>query len=169
MLLPLVALAGLALLGGALNLPFADRLHVLGHWLEPVIVGEHQLPGAATKWVLGLVAIVGALTGLFLAYRVYQERRVDRAKVELPVFAHAWYIDETYARVAGGPGEAAFQGVADFDATVVDGAVEGVARGTRGLGTLLRPLQSGLIRSYALGVAFGAVLLLTFVVVRMNV
>ncbi len=84
------------------------------------------------------------------------------------MLAHAWYIDETYAKVAGGPGEAGFQGIADFDGTIIDGAVNGVGAGALGLGGRLRGLQNGLIRSYALGIGIGAVLLLAFIVTRMN-
>ena len=51
---------------------------------------------------------------------------------------------------------------------VVDGAVDGVATGWRALGSKLRLTQPGFVRSYALGVGFGAVLLLAFIVTRMN-
>src|SRR5688572_2846709 len=37
MTLPLVVLAGLAVVAGALNLPFTDDLKVLEHWLHPVV------------------------------------------------------------------------------------------------------------------------------------
>ena len=84
------------------------------------------------------------------------------------MFAHGWYIDETYARFVGGPGEAGFQGVADADGTIIDGAVNGVGVATVGLGTKLRPVQSGLVRSYALGISVGGALLLAFIVTRMN-
>jgi NADH-quinone oxidoreductase subunit L len=71
--------------------------------------------------------------------------------------------------VVAGPGEAAFQGVADFDAEVVDGAVDGVGSVVQELGRGLRPLQSGVVRSYALFLAGGTVALLVFVVLRMSV
>jgi len=168
MTIPLMVLAGLAVLGGLLNLPFNRRVENLAVWLDPVISGESELPGGATLWILAILATSGAVLGLFVAYRVYQQHRGDPAKIEQPVLAHAWYIDDAYASVVGGPGEAAFQGVADFDHVVVDGAVREVGAGTKGLADRLRPLQSGLVRTYALGVAVGAGLLLAFVVTRMN-
>jgi NADH-quinone oxidoreductase subunit L len=58
--------------------------------------------------------------------------------------------------------------VADFDSSFVDGAVNGVGSAALGLGGRLRVLQSGLVRSYALGLGVGAVLLLAFVITRMN-
>ena len=113
-------------------------------------------------------AISMAAVGIWFGYWVYSRRKIDAAKIEQPVLAHAWYIDETYAKVAGGPGEATFQGISDFDGTVVDGVVNGVGAGTVGLGQRLRGLQNGLIRSYALGIGVGAVLLLAYIVTRMN-
>jgi NADH-quinone oxidoreductase subunit L len=168
MTLPLVVLAGLAVVAGAINLPFADSLKRLEHWLHPVIVSEHHLPGAPTLWTLAIIAIVVAAGGIFFGVQVYLKRRVDASKLEPAVLANAWYIDETYAKVAGGPGEAAFQGVSDVDAKVVDGAVNGVGGLWMFLGSKLRVLQSGLIRSYALGIGVGAALLLAFIVTRMN-
>jgi NADH-quinone oxidoreductase subunit L len=168
MMAPLVVLSVFAAFSGVLNLPFADKLHVLEQWVEPVISGEHELPAAGVQWVLAIISIIGAATGVFFAYRVYQQRKVDAAKLERPVLANAWYIDATYADVVGGPGEAAFQGIADFDHDVVDAAVVGVGTGTGGLAKRLRPLQSGFVRSYAFGIGLGAVALVAFAVVRMS-
>jgi NADH-quinone oxidoreductase subunit L len=168
MTLPLVVLAGLALLGGVLNLPFSHDLEYLKNFIEPVISGEHELPEAGVLVVLAALAIAGAVVGILFAYRVYQQHKVDPATIEQPVFAHAWYIDETYAKVVGGPGEAAFQGVADFDAEVIDGAVKGVAGGTEKVSRLVKPAQTGLVRTYATGVAIGTVLLAAFVIMRMS-
>ena len=168
MLFPLVVLASLALVGGLLNLPFSHQLHFLKEWIAPEVVGEHELPGASMLWMLAALAIFGAVTGIFFAYRVYQQHRGNTEAIEQPVFAHAWYIDDTYAKVVGGPGEAAFQGVADFDTTVIDGAVNGIAAGTDKAAGFIKPVQSGLVRTYAAGVAVGTVLLAVFVITRMG-
>ncbi len=168
MTIPLVVLASLALIGGLLNLPFGHRFEVLAVWLEPVIRGQEELPDGAMLVVLAVLATLGAVLGILVAYRVYQQHRGDPSKLERPVLAHAWYIDESYAAVVGGPGEAAFQGIADFDAEAVDGAVRGVAAGTKEASEALRPVQSGLVRTYALGVAVGAILLVAFVITRMS-
>jgi len=168
MTIPLVVLAVLSVVGGALNLPFADGLKRLEHWLAPTIVEEHHLPGAGTLWVLAIIAVVVAIAGIWFAAQVYLRRRVEASRLEPPVLANGWYIDAAYARLVDGPGRAAFQGTADFDARVVDGAVNGIASGWRLLGSKLRLAQPGFVRSYALGVGVGAVLLLAFIVTRMN-
>jgi NADH-quinone oxidoreductase subunit L len=166
---PLVVLAGLAVVAGFINLPFSKQFHRLEAWLYPVIVYENPLPKSGPV-LFGLAsgAFTMAVVGIGCAYLVYQRKKVEVSAIEKPVLAHAWYIDETYAKVIGGPGEAAFQGVADFDGKVVDGAVNGIGAGVLGLGGRLRGLQSGLTRSYALGIGIGAALLLGYIVTRMN-
>ncbi|NLA36743.1 MAG: NADH-quinone oxidoreductase subunit L [Actinobacteria bacterium] len=168
MLAPLVVLAGLSAIAGLMNLPFSDKFKVLEHWLRPVIVYEHHLPSAPVLWGLASGAVTTAAVGIFLGWTVYSRRRFDAAKIEKPVLANAWYIDDAYAKVIGGPGEAGFQGVADVDANIVDGAVNGVAAGTAGLGEKLRGVQTGFVRSYAVGISIGAAALLAFIVTRMN-
>jgi len=68
----------------------------------------------------------------------------------------------------GGPGRKSFDLVAWFDATFVDGAVNGVGRIVRDSGGQLRRLQSGLVRSYAAMVAIGAIALLVWFLSRAN-
>src|SRR3546814_18971028 len=67
-----------------------------------------------------------------------------------------------------GPGRAGFQATADFDRTVVDGAVNGVAGLVRGGGRGMRVLQSGYVRSYALGIGVGVVALLAYFLTRVT-
>jgi NADH-quinone oxidoreductase subunit L len=42
MLVPLIVLAVLSIVGGAMQLPFSKNLHFLEHWLEPVIEGAER-------------------------------------------------------------------------------------------------------------------------------
>src|SRR3546814_19929874 len=70
MTLPLVALAGLALVGGGIQLPFASDLHFLEEWLHPVL-GEHEAHiDVATGTTVGLphLAVVARLTGTSAAH-----------------------------------------------------------------------------------------------------
>jgi NADH-quinone oxidoreductase subunit L len=167
MTVPLVLLAGLAIVGGALNLPFTRGTELLARWLEPV-VGEADLPHGATLWTLVVIAVVIAVVGILAGLGVYVQHRLEPEVVEQDVFAHGWYIDETYAAVAGGPGRRAFDAMAWFDRNIIDGAVNGVAFLVGEGGALLRRFQSGRVRGYALGMACGAVLLLGYVAVRMG-
>ena len=54
MTLPLVVLAGLAIVGGGLNLPFTDDLNFLEHWLEPVLERNERVIDVATGTKVGL-------------------------------------------------------------------------------------------------------------------
>ncbi|MCH9050045.1 MAG: NADH-quinone oxidoreductase subunit L, partial [Proteobacteria bacterium] len=53
-----------------------------------------------------------------------------------------------------------------FDLQVIDGMVNGVAWVTGALGMMIRPLQTGLVRNYALYLLLGAVLFIVFTLVR---
>ena len=166
MTVPLVVLAGLAVVAGALNLPFTDTFQRLEHWLHPVVGANERIldVSTATKVGLALVAVVTALVGIALAYAVYLRRRI-RA-VEPKVLAEAWYYDRTITDFVGGPGEAGFEAVAAFDQTVIDGAVNGIAGAVGGGGRGLRVLQTGFVRTYALGIGVGVVALLVYFLSR---
>ena len=171
MLLPLVALAGLALAAGVLNLPFGHEVEFLGRWLEPVFAGSHAGPlgyAGGTKWILGGVAILAAAGGIWAAVAVYVRRRVPAERVERQLFADAWGYDGAIGDFVGGPGRRLFEAATRFDAGVVDGAVNKVGALVRQTGERLRSLQSGLVRRYALGMAAGAVALLAYFAARVG-
>ncbi|MCY3635275.1 MAG: NADH-quinone oxidoreductase subunit L [bacterium] len=168
MTVPLVVLAGLAIVAGVFNLPFTSDVHFLGNWLKPSLFGNYgHLPfGGGTQWVLALVAIVGSLGGVSAGAAVYIRRRIDPARIEHPFLARAWRIDEIVTNFMGGPGRRAFERTTQFDEQVVDGAVNATGTLIRRGGTKLRVSQSGLVRSYALGIAIGAVALLAWFISR---
>ena len=169
MTLPLVVLAAGAALAGVMNLPFSKDLHFLGHWLEPSLYQNeaHLTSGAAAKWALAVVAVIGGAAGIAAAIRVYLRGAADLVRrVELPLFARGWFIDESIAKFMGGPGRRSFEALVAFDTTVVDGTVNGVGRCIRQGGNALRRVQSGFVRFYALMVATGAAALLAWFLTR---
>ncbi len=159
MTVPLVALAGAATVAGGLNLPFTKDLHFLEHWLETSLFGNEAklLVGTSTKWGLAVVAIVCALAAIYAAFSVYLRGKVDPGTIEKTPFARAWYVDETYARIAGGPGYKGFDMAALFDRTVIDGVVNGIASAVRSAAQAMRGLQTGYVRNSALGIVMGSV------------
>src|SRR3546814_2645474 len=84
MTVPLVVLAGLAIVGGGLNLPFTGDLHFLGRWLEPVLMGNeaHIDVATGTKVALAVIAIVAAVGGIVLAAAVYLKHRIKPIRSE---------------------------------------------------------------------------------------
>jgi NADH-quinone oxidoreductase subunit L len=168
MTVPLVVLAGLAIVGGGLNLPFTKDLHFLEHWLEPSLFGNeaHIDVATATKVGLALLATLAGLVGIALAVRVYVQKRMK--PVEPQILADGWRYDRSISAFMGGPGQQAFEATATFDRTVIDGAVNGVAGLVRGSGRGLRVLQTGYVRSYALGLAVGVVVVLAYFISRVG-
>ena len=168
MLLPLVLLAGLATVAGVINLPFVKATHFLEKWLEPSFYDNEATLGFAggTKWVLAGMAIVAGLVGIWIAVQFYLKKAAPSKAVELDIFARAWRYDETITKVAGGPGRRAFNEVARFDRRFVDGAVNGVGSLVQAGANWLRQSQTGKVRSYALGIAVGAVILLVYFIAR---
>src|SRR6201999_2713805 len=100
---------------------FTHGTQLLDNWLEPV-VGHFDGAHGGTLWALVVIAVVIALVGILAGIGVYAQHRVPADEIEQPVFAHGWYIDETYAAVAGGPGRRAFEALAWFDKNIIDGA-----------------------------------------------
>ena len=168
MLLPLMALALLATVAGVINLPFVKSTHFLEKWLEPSLYHNEATLGFAggTKWVLAGVAIVAGLVGIWIAVQFYLKKAAPTRLVEPDIFARAWRYDETITKIAGGPGRRAFDKVALFDKRVVDGAVNGVGSLVQTGANWLRQSQTGKVRSYALGIAAGAVILLVYFIAR---
>ncbi len=168
MWLPLVALAGLGVVGGVLNLPFTGSTKRLEHWLEPSLFGNEQLitETTATKWVLAIVAIVAGAVGIVVAFVVYVKKRVDASTIEQPILAEGWGYDLAVSDFMGGPGRKGFEGVTWFDRRIIDGAVNGAAGLVRSGGSLLGRLQTGFVRSSAAGIGLGAVALLAYFLSR---
>jgi NADH-quinone oxidoreductase subunit L len=168
MVTPLVILAGLSIVGGAMQLPFSKSTHFLEHWLEPVVHhSEVSISGTwaySNKWLLLALAILIAVSGVVAAIAVYAKGKFK--VIEPKILADAWRYDSAVSAIVGGPGRAAFGGVAAFDAKIVDGAVNGIGTEVRTASGLLRKIQSGLVRSYAFVIGLGAVVVLAWFLLR---
>jgi NADH-quinone oxidoreductase subunit L len=168
MTLPLIVLAIGATVAGLLNLPFPKSFHFLETWLEPVFEGtatELDL-SSSTIVILLLVGALVALTGVAIAFAVFIQHRIEARRVEPALLQNGWYIDSSISAFMGGPGEEGFEATAAFDRGLIDGGVNGVGRLTRWGSAQLRLLQTGYVRTYALMVAVGSVLLLAFFLSR---
>jgi NADH-quinone oxidoreductase subunit L len=174
MWIPLVALAAVAALGGLINVPKLFGIpggvsYKLEEWLHPVIeFGEADITGTwayDNKYILVAIAVAAALIGITLAWLVYERKRIKPWEPSL--FANAWYYDWAISWFMGKPGRDGFQAVTDFDAKIVDGAVNGVGVAVKATATEARKGQTGYVRQYAGIIGIGVVLLLGwFVVIR---
>ena len=143
MTVPLVVLAGAAIVAGVMNLPFSDDLHFLEKWLEPTLYGnKHKLGlSGGELWILAIIAVVIGAVGIAAAVAIYLQKRIPAEKVELPILAQGWRYDEAVSDFMGGPGRKGFDLVAWFDATIVDGIVNGTGRLVRTAGGGLEPCR----------------------------
>jgi NADH-quinone oxidoreductase subunit L len=168
MLFPLVVLAVLSVIGGAMQLPFSKNLHFLEHWLAPVVEESeadiHKTWAYENKYVLLVIAILIAATGIAAAFAVYAKKKAKA--IEPRVLEQAWFYDAGAAKLIGGPGRAAFNAVAWADTHIVDGAVNGTATLVRNVAGQVRKSQSGFTRLYAALMAVGAVALLAWFIYR---
>ncbi|MGZ6999140.1 MAG: NADH-quinone oxidoreductase subunit L [Acidimicrobiia bacterium] len=179
MVFPVVMLAALAVVGGLLDLPWT-RLEVLTHFLEPVFRAVKDAPEPSSFLAaagLDLLAVAVAGVGIVVAFALYRRGLEDPAVDPLDerlgplgrLFGHAWYYDEGIAAAVGGPIRRGAQWLADvFDQKIIDGAVNGVARGFGSAGTQLRKVQTGLVRQYALAIALGTAALILWALIRMG-
>lgn len=168
MTVPLVVLAFFSVVAGFLNIPFGS-LHFLEDWLEPSFVlsdpATLDVTTVQTIVELAIGATVG-IVGCLLGYALWRGSRPEQKRAELPFFGNAWYYDLTITRIMGGPGRIAADALAWFDRTVIDGAINGIGVVTVESGSVLRRMQSGYLRRYALALALGSAALLIFIATR---
>ena len=168
MLTPLVVLAGLSVVGGAMQLPFGKKFNFLERWLAPVVEESEAHIGETwayqNKYLLLVVAIVVAVVGIAASIAVYAKSWVK--PIEPKVLEQAWYYDNAASRLIAGPGARSFNLIAWIDTNIVDGTVNGVGKLIRKIATSLRRAQSGFVRAYALLISFGAVVILAWFFLR---
>ena len=171
---PLWVLAVLAVIGGALNLPF---LLTMEHYLEAAVGVPAFHPNWTMELVLLVVSAVVAVAGVGLAYGRYVKGsstaagRFSAGVARLvgafePLARNKWYVDEIYAAWIVGPLLALsgwFNQVVDQG--VVDGAVNLIGQANLAMGGALRKVHNGLVPTYALSLFCGVVALLLWFVI----
>ena len=176
MTLPLVLLAVAAALGGLLNVTprslvmfWAPEHAFLDSWLAGSVVPyAGTAPFIAHVPAVAIVTAV-ALAGILVAAALYL-RPVDHAALRerlggfYVLVRDKFYVDELYIATIVTPGRWIADGFAAFDRYVIDGIVNGLGRGTAALASVGRRTQTGFVRSYALAVTAGTVLLAIIVI-----
>ena len=201
MTVPLMILALLAILGGAMNLPF-EGFHNLGHWLEYTLGHVEGLPldlgVAGISTLLALIAI--GISWLLYGKNPLKAGQIDPLKKPLGfIFTgmeNKWFVDEGYGAVIIKPFEklakflsidldwnfwhdwfhnevvyAGFQGLAKFlsdpiDMGIINAFADKLADMTKRSSESLGRLQNGFVRSYALSVFLGVVVILGYLLFK---
>jgi NADH-quinone oxidoreductase subunit L len=157
MTLPLLVLAVLSVATGYFGIP-----EFLAPVFEPHESGAHG--GAGIMLVATAMGILG-IAGAYYAYVLHPslpDRWAQQWRTAYEWSFHKWYVDEAYDRGIVRP---TFTAAAELwkriDVAVIDGAVNGIARAIAWGAWFLRLVQSGQTQHYALGMALGAVVILT--------
>jgi NADH-quinone oxidoreductase subunit L len=163
MTVPLVVLAVLSIAAGYFG---------ISGFLGPALPGPAAHAPAAhhgpAGWGIMIAATLMGLSGIATAWYVYvkapglPDRLAQQWQKLYRLSLNKWFVDEAYDRTVVRPTFA----LADrlwqkVDVAVIDGAVNGVARAVAWWGWLMRLFQSGQTQHYALGMALGAVVILT--------
>ncbi len=176
---PLYVLAALAAFGGFLGVPhlLGDYLghmpHLLSQWLSPVVPAK-ELPLVAVKLPLheavvmlgsSIIALVSFFAGIAVFKRIEFISEIFGGFTPLQkLLANKYYVDEFYHLTIVTPVKkiAAFAGDV-VDKYVVDGAVNGVGRGVRMIGSTLRAVQTGDLQTYGILMLGGLLLGILFI------
>ena len=162
LVLPTVAIGGALLFGGDAS-PWA-------HFFAPLYAAQSHVPVVATsgnaETLTSLYVLIAVAIGAVIAWQRYAtpvalreaSSRLQRETATMPaVLTNLFYfdavIDTLFVRPAQWLGDV-FGRI--FDPHVIDGAVREVVVIARGLGDVMRVLQTGLLRFYALVLVFGA-------------
>jgi NADH-quinone oxidoreductase subunit L len=196
---PLMVLAFLSVVGGALNLP---GLHTLTAWLEHTIEihpGEFVMSVAVISTLLALAAIY--ISWLIYGRNPLKAGQIDPLKKPLGALftgmENKWFVDEIYQAIIITP----FAKLSEFLADVIDWkfwhdfvhetviagtynwlsnialneyadqkGIDGIANwlgtATQSLSATMRKVQNGFVRSYALSVLLGVVLIVGYLILK---
>ncbi|HVI37326.1 MAG TPA: hypothetical protein VM684_13930, partial [Gaiellales bacterium] len=132
----------------------------LSDWLKPVFGSPAE--ASAPAWI-GIVIIAAMLVGVGLALLFVGRREVpvvrpERISPVVRAARNALYADAINESLFMRPGQWLTRALVFVDNRRVDGAVNGIAATLGGSSARLGRLQTGFVRSYALGMLGGAVL-----------
>jgi NADH-quinone oxidoreductase subunit L len=163
--IPLVILAILAVIGGAINLPGSTWLN---HFLEPILATKHEEHALGThEFMLMGIALAGAIVGIIWANAKYIKQsfvpKEDAAIVGFnKTIYNKYYVDEFYTFLIVKP----INGLANFFRTALEPALGKVvfSLGTvaNGLGTQGKKLQNGNIGLYLFAFVIGVCAIITY-------
>jgi NADH-quinone oxidoreductase subunit L len=160
MTVPLMVLAALSVLGG---------LMLAGNWivdfLSPIVGTAPEESPPLPSLVISLIVVLIVAVGVAAAWFLVGKRDVPREAPQDVSFATRAARAELYGNEINDvlvihPGGRLVSGLTTMDRHGVDGVVEGGAFAVGGVGSVLRRAQNGFVRSYALSVLLGALLVL---------
>jgi NADH-quinone oxidoreductase subunit L len=155
MTIPLVLLAVGSVAAGALMASSVPA------WLTPVLGREEQGKAVLAHSVITILSILVTVLGAGLAYALFRNGTATQEKPAGALVTAArknLYIDAINEAVFEKPGIFLTRALVFLDGRGVDGAVNGLAASVGGGSGRLRRLQTGFVRSYAMSMLTGALL-----------
>ncbi|MGB7684260.1 MAG: NADH-quinone oxidoreductase subunit L [Solirubrobacterales bacterium] len=154
----MAVLAFLALVGGLVQVPGLDE--VITHFLDPVFHDSPLAeihPSTGADWFGLTIGGVISIIGIGIAYWLYVLRPeipaqlIRRLRPVHTFLVNKWYFDELIDILVVRPALAVGRFANRvFERVVVDGLVTGTEETVRGAGGVVRAVQNGFVRSYAL-------------------
>ena len=158
MTVPLIVLAALSVLGGVLLLG-----GWIEHWLEPVVgpTEHHEL--AVPAWGMSIIVTLVVAVGVALAWFTYTRRPIAQtapADGDVTAFTragrHELYGNTVNDVLVVRPTSHLTRVLVYLDTKLVDGLVTGLADRLGDTSQFLRKPQTGYVRSYALSILVGS-------------
>lgn len=169
---PLIVLAVLATIGGAINLPGSNWLN---HFLEPILVTKHAHHALGTEeYMLMAIALVGAIIGIVWAYSKYIKKAfVPKEDSLITGFSktiyNKYYVDEFYTFLIVKP----INSLSNFFRTTLESAIGKLvfSFGTlaNGIGNQGKKLQTGSIGLYLFAFVIGVCAIIIYLFLAQNI
>lgn len=168
----------LSVIGGFIGIPnfvastFAgtdvsvNQMHI---WLGGIIADYDLVLSKPVEWALLSGAVLIALLGVYLAYRMYGKANVSASDEVVaaktgalyPIWSQKYNVDEIYEGGIVNPlVKFSDRGLYVFDMRVVDGFVNMVGGLMKLTGSIFRYVQTGMVGNYAFALVLGVVLII---------
>ena len=177
MTLPLIVLAVLSIIGGAIGFPEIFHFpHKLNEFLNPIYAGSKAVNADfgvlgishSTEWILMGVSVLVAVIAIVFAFTIYGNGKNVPVSDESmsgikKVIYDKYYIDELYNNIFVNPISSLSKFFANVvDNKIVDGIVNAVGSGVNAASSELRKIQVGGTGNYLLFMTIGIILILGF-------
>jgi NADH-quinone oxidoreductase subunit L len=172
MTVPLVILAIGSIFAGWVGTPDYLWGSRWDQWLQPIFGGVHEAAHGSQSDEINLMLLTLALSGLGLLIAFVSYCRPSKLPDRFASLAgggpyrlsfNKYYIDELYDVVIVRPFTTCSRWLAQvFDPGVIDGLVNGIAKGARGFSLIWREAQTGNVQHYLAGFLAGTLALLAY-------
>ena len=167
-------LAFFSIVGGWVSIPIISGGDVFGNFLVSVlnpIVSSETHHSFKKELVLMFLSLVISILGFFLAYQIcYKKKQFFSDSLGIGARLHSlllnkYFVDEIYNLILVRP----LRYVAKlffkfFEQDIIEASVNGTGRLVKSIGSNLRSLQDGYVKTYAVSILFGAVCIIMLLV-----